>query len=73
MNYEAVYRTAPATPGLLNTTFLVSGIGCQAEGLKGEYYTGKQDTTKGGVKCIEWSQARSYKDTGSHNYCRNPR
>ena len=23
MNYEAVYRTAPATPGLLNMLFLV--------------------------------------------------
>ena len=27
MNYEAVYRTAPATPGLLNKVKAIKGVG----------------------------------------------
>ena len=59
------------------------GVGCQEEAYQGADYSGRANTTIGGLTCQAWSVQEPHSHDfsvsehgqygiGNHNYCRNP-
>ena len=52
-------------------------VGCQERFTLGQDYTGLGNTTKSGLPCLKWTDAKmnppfDWSVVGDHNYCRNP-